>query len=59
MPPLEWWRTEFTLLKGNIFWRTVDIPANWNDNVGEAYSVKCTAGQKLYINFDELTGEVK
>ncbi len=59
VPGFDWWKTEFTLFKGSIFWRTVDIPSNWKDNVGSAYSVDCSAGQKLYINFDELTGEVK
>ena len=59
VPGLDWWKTEFTLFKGGLFWRTVDIPSNWNENVGSAYSVTCSAGQKLYINFDDLTGEVK
>jgi len=59
VPGIDWWRTEFTLFKGSIFWRTVDIPSNWNENVGSAYSVACSAGQKLYVNFDALTGEVK
>jgi hypothetical protein len=59
LPGIEWWRTEFTLFKGNLFWRTVDIPQNWEANVGPDYSVKVTAGQKLYVNFDKNTGEVK
>ena len=59
VPGVDWWRTEFTLFKGGLFWRTVDIPQNWNDNVGSAYSVACEPGQKLYVNFDELTGQVK
>ena len=58
-PGIDWWRTEFTLFKGNLFWRTVDIPANWAENVGSSYSVTCSEGQKLYVNFDALTGEVK
>ena len=56
---IDWWRTEFTLFKGSLFWRTVDIPSNWAENVGSSYSVACSSGQKLYVNFDELTGEVK
>lgn len=56
---IEWWRTEFTLFKGSLYWRTVNIPANWAENVGEEYSVKVTAGQKLYVDFDKNTGEVK
>ena len=59
VPGIDWWRTEFTLFKGALFWRTVDIPANWAENVGSAYSVTCEPGQKLYVNFDALTGEVK
>ncbi|MGM9702863.1 MAG: SusF/SusE family outer membrane protein [Prevotella sp.] len=56
---IDWWRTEFTLFKGGLFWRTMDIPANWAENVGEAYSAPCAPGQKLYVNFDRNTGEVK
>lgn len=56
---LDWWRTEFTLHKGDLFWRTMDIPDNWAANVGEDYSVSCAPGQKLYVNFDRNTGEVK
>ena len=59
VPGLDWWKTEFTLYKGGLYWRTVDIPSNWNENVGSAYSVTCAEGQKLYVNFDTLTGEVK
>ncbi|MCR5820988.1 MAG: SusF/SusE family outer membrane protein [Bacteroidaceae bacterium] len=59
VPGLDWWKTEFTLYKGSLYWRVVDIPSNWNDNVGSAYSVTCSEGQKLYVNFDDLTGEVK
>ena len=59
LPGIDWWRTEFTLFKGSLFWRTVDIPSNWAENVGASYSVACSSGQKLYVNFDELTGEVK
>lgn len=56
---IDWWRTEFTLNKGNLFWRAMDIPENWAANVGEDYSVACAPGQKLYVNFDRNTGEVK
>ena len=59
VPGIDWWRTEFTLYKGSLFWRTVDIPSNWAECVGSAYSVACEPGNKLYVNFDELTGEVK
>lgn len=56
---IDWWRTEFTLHKGSLFWRTMDIPENWAANVGDDYSVSCAPGQKLYVNFDRNTGEVK
>ena len=59
IPGIDWWRTEFTLFSGNLYWRTVDIPSNWAENVGAAYSVGCSAGQKLYVDFDNNTGEVK
>ncbi len=59
VPGIDWWKTEFTLYKGNLFWRTMDIPANWAENVGSDYSVTCGAGQKLYVDFNLNTGEVK
>lgn len=59
VPGVDWWRTEFTLSAGSLYWRTVDIPDNWAANVGDAYSVACTPGQKLYVNFNTNTGEVK
>jgi len=59
IPGIDWWRTEFTLFSGSLYWRTVDIPNNWAENVGDAYSVGCSEGQKLYVDFDNNTGEVK
>ena len=59
IPGLEWWRTEFTLYNGNVFYRKDNIVDNWATNVGEEYSVSCAPGQKLYVNFDQNTGEVK
>lgn len=59
VPGIDWWRTEFTLFKGSLFWRTVNIPSNWAENVGSAYSVTAEPGKKLYVNFDQLTGEVR
>lgn len=59
VPGFDWWRTEFTLYKGSIYWRLVDIPSNWAENVGADYSVSCSAGQKLYVDFNNMTGEVK
>lgn len=59
IPGIDWWRTEFTLYQGALFFRNVDMPDNWASNVGSDYSVTCAAGQKLYVNFDANTGEVK
>lgn len=56
---VDWWCTEFTLLEGSLYWRIENIPENWAASVGEKYSVACTPGQKLYVNFDRNTGEVK
>lgn len=59
VPGLDWWRTEFTLRKGNLYFRDVDIPNNWNESKGGDYSVSVSAGQKLYVDFNNNTGEVK
>lgn len=59
IPGLDWWRTEFTLYNGALYWRDADISSNWAENVGAAYSVTCTAGQKLYVDFDHDRGEVR
>lgn len=59
VPGFDWWRTEFTLYEGNVYFRDVDIANSWSENVGSEYSVTVTAGQKLYVNFDYNTGEVK
>ena len=56
---LDWYRTEFTLHKGNVFWRRYDIVKNWAETEGADYSVKTQVGQKLYIDFDNNTAEVK
>lgn len=59
VPGLDWWRTEFTLYNGSLFFRDVDIPNNWAENKGAAYSVNAAANQKLYVDFNFNTGEVK
>lgn len=59
VPGRDWWKTEFTLYNGGLYFRTVNIPNNWKEDVGEEYSVACSAGQKLYVNFSTNTGEVK
>ena len=59
LPGIDWWRTEFSIYKGECYWRNFDIPNNWATNVGAEYSVQVSAGQKLYVNFDLNTAEVK
>jgi hypothetical protein len=59
VPGRDWWKTEFTLYNSDLYFRTVNIPANWAEDVGPEYSVACSAGQKLYVNFSTNTGEVK
>ena len=56
---IEWWRTEFTIYKGDVFWRIKDMAKGWEDNVGKEYSVKPGVGTKLYVNFDTNKAEVK
>lgn len=56
---LDWYSTEFTVYKGNLFWRRYDIVNNWAETEGPEYSVTTQVGQKLYIDFDNYTAEVK
>lgn len=56
---LDWYRTEFTVYKGNVFWRRYDIVNNWAETEGPEYSVTTQVGQKLYIDFDNYTAEIK
>ncbi len=58
VPNIDWWRTEFTLYNGNLYWREVDIPDNWANDVGPDYSVSCSTGGHLYIDFDYDKGYV-
>jgi hypothetical protein len=59
VPGEDWWRTEFTLYNGELYWRTIDIPNDWATNAGEEYSVTVGAGKTLKINFDRNTGSVE
>lgn len=59
VPGEDWWRTEFTIYEGELFWRTMDIPDNWGANVGDAYSVTVGPGKTLKVNFDRNTGTVE
>ena len=56
---IDWYRTEFTVHKGDVFWRIKDIPKSWEENVGADYSVKPAVGTKLYVNFDTNKAEVR
>ncbi len=56
---LDWYRTEFTIYNGNLFWRRYNIVKSWAETEDEAHSVTTTVGQKLYIDFDNNTAEVK
>lgn len=56
---LDWYTTEFTVYKGNLFWRRYNIVNSWAETEGADYSVTTQVGQKLYIDFDNYTAEVK
>lgn len=57
---LDWWRTEFTFEKGStLYFRNVDIPANWAENVGADYSIAGSAGMVIEIDFNKGTGVAK
>ena len=55
---LDWWRTEFTLHDGEIFYRDVNLIDSWTEK-GEGYSVQGSAGNVMYLNFTAGTGEKK
>ena len=57
---LDWWKTEFTLDgDNNIFYRTMDIPNNWAENVGAAYSKQVNPDGHVYLNFTAGTGRIE
>jgi hypothetical protein len=55
----DWWKTEFTLYNGSLYWRTINVATSWATDAGSEFSVACSAGQKLYVDFNKNTGEVK
>jgi hypothetical protein len=55
---LDWWRTEFTLHDGEIFYRDFNLIDSWTEK-GEGYSVQGSAGNVMYLNFTAGTGEKK
>ena len=56
---IDWYRTEFTVYNGEVFWRKYNMPNNWADTLGADYSVKPAVGTKLYVNFDTNKAEVR
>lgn len=57
---VDWWRTEFSLYNGEIFYReNHDIPDNWEKNMGADYSIQGSAGKTVHLNFTAGTGELK
>ena len=57
---IDWWKTEFTLDgDNNIFYRTMDIPNNWAENVGAAYSKQVNPDGHVYLNFTAGTGRIE
>lgn len=56
---INWYSTEFTVHKGDVFWRMKNMPNNWAETMGKDYSVTTTPGKKLYVNFDTNKAEVK
>ena len=58
VPDLEWWRTEFSIKDGVIYWRDDNIVTSWTE-IDSKLSISCSPGQKLYVNFDKETAEVR
>lgn len=56
---IDWYRTEFTVHNGEVFWRKYNMPDNWAETMGADYSVKPAVGTKLYVNFDTNKAEVR
>ena len=56
---IDWYRTEFTIHNGDVFWRKYNMPNNWAETMGADYSVKPAVGTKLYVNFDTNKAEVR
>ena len=56
---IDWYRTEFTIHNGEVFWRKENMPNNWAETMGADYSVTTAPGKKLYVNFDTNKAEVR
>lgn len=55
----EWWRLEFTLKEGKIFYRENNNVYNGWTDLGPEYSISGSAGQTISLNFTEGTGKVQ
>lgn len=55
---VDWWRTEFTLHEGEIYYRDINIIDSWSEK-GDGYSVQGSAGDVIHLNFTAGTGEKK
>ena len=55
---LDWWRTEFTLHDGEIFYRDFNLIDSWTEK-GDGYSIQGSAGNVIHLNFTAGTGEKK
>lgn len=57
---VDWWRTEFTLYNGNIFYRENNaVTDSWGVNMGADYSIQGAEGKTVHLNFTAGTGELK
>ena len=56
----DWWAHEFTLKDGTeIFYRDKDMPNNWAETYGDAYSLKGAPDNVITLDFNNGTGEIK
>ncbi len=56
---IDWWRTEFTLKDGEIYYRDLNIVDNWEADAGAEYSIKGTPGMVIELDFNKGTGSTK
>lgn len=60
VPGIDWWKTEFTIVKKFIFFRGQNnISNNWAGDVGSDYSVTIGPGNTLSVDFNTNAAEVK
>ncbi|MFV0586466.1 SusF/SusE family outer membrane protein [Bacteroides reticulotermitis] len=57
---IDWWRTEFTLHNGTIFYReNNNIGTSWSSDMGAEYSVQPVVGNVILLNFTTGTGKLQ